>query len=385
MNKKSNLNKLIIASSLFAIANMSYAEQFKRFSVSAGWMHGTSMGKVQTFRTTTAVAEGTRSKVGYINGQTILDNLDMNQYQGGVDNDNYQILAATIPNPDDPNEKKYYLSDYLQSEFYRKEYTDMSPEEFYASLDGVTGFADIDGLSAWNSNAGLKVKDLDTLGLMFTYNINENISLQMLGGIPPKVELKGEGQVYAPFSAYTSALQEAGGIDIYLKNNILITNLDNVGTAATARAWTPGFQAQYYFGKPGVNKFRPFIGAGFMYAYFNDIEINSQVEADLIQAGHMIQNIKDGKAGAALDRAVSSANVKVDVDANDAFAPMVSAGFTYDINSSWFATASVSYAKLDNTATITVRNGNDNSRLFQAKTKIDIDPLLTYVGVGYRF
>ena len=63
----------------------------------------------------------------------------------------------------------------------------------------------------------------------------------------------------------------------------------------SARAWTPAIQAQYYFGKSGINKFRPFVGAGLMYAYFNDIEINSGIENDLIRAGHMIQNIHDGK------------------------------------------------------------------------------------------
>lgn len=33
-----------------------------------------------------------------------------------------------------------------------------------------------------------------------------------------------------------------------------------------------------------------------MYAYFNDLKMNSGIEADLIQAGHMIQNIHDNKA-----------------------------------------------------------------------------------------
>jgi outer membrane protein W len=36
-------------------------------------------------------------------------------------------------------------------------------------------------------------------------------------------------------------------------------------------------------------------------------------------------------------------------------------------------------------ATITISNSNTNKDLVTAKTKIDIDPLITYVGVGYRF
>ena len=39
-----------------------------------------------------------------------------------------------------------------------------------------------------------------------------------------------------------------------------------------------------------------------MYAYFNELEINPEIENDLVNAGHMIVNIKDGKSGAALER-----------------------------------------------------------------------------------
>lgn len=38
-----------------------------------------------------------------------------------------------------------------------------------------------------------------------------------------------------------------------------------------------------------------------MYAHFSDIKLNSGIRSDLEAAGHMIQNIHDGQAGAALD------------------------------------------------------------------------------------
>ncbi len=105
----------------------------------------------------------------------------------------------------------------------------------------------------------------------------------------------------------------------------------------------------------------------------------------MVNAGHMIQNIHGGHAGASLESKPSSGNMKVKVDATDALAPIVTVGFTYDSKPNWFATASISYAKLDNTATISVVNTNNNAKLIQAKTKIEIDPLITYLGVGYRF
>lgn len=377
MNQIKIGRKVALATSLILIANLSYADEFKKFSVSAGWLHMTSLGKAQPMRIKTAVAEKTLSKVGMISGVTIVNNVD----QSRIDDMDPNLLSLlnTKSNPDDPNSNRYLLDDLLE--------LGNSPEAPVDFLDQVTGTAEINGLSQWNSNAGVEVEDVDTLGLMFTYNINENIALQLVGGVPPKVDLKGKGQVYAPFSALAHPLQGVTeeGFDLYMKNNLLITDLDKFDRAATARAWTPGLQAQYYFGKPGVNKFRPFLGGGFMYAHFTDIKLNDGVKADLVAAGHMIQNIYDNKAGASLEGKVSSGDIKVKTDADDGFAPLVTAGFTYDFKQNWFATASISYAKLDNTATITVINKNNGAELIRAKTKIEIDPLISYVGVGYRF
>lgn len=368
------IRQFIVAISTTGMFCLSHAEDFKRYSVSVGWLHMTSLGKMKPFNINTSVNEGTKSKVGMISGATVVNNIDQSRIN---DMDpNLISLLNTKSNPDDPNSDRYLLDDLLALGEDPE-----APDDF---LEQATGIAEINGLSSWASNAGLEVEDVDTAGLMLTYNVNENVSLQMVGGFPPKVDIKGKGKIYAPFSASSKPL---GGLvgDLYLKNNLLITDLDNYNTSASARAWTPGFQAQYYFGKPGVNKFRPFLGAGFMYAYFSDIKINAGIEKDLIAAGHMIQNIYDDKAGASLEGKISSGDMKVKVDANDAFAPMVTAGFTYDFKKNWFATASLSYAKLDNTATITVVNRNTGAQLIKAQTKIDIDPLISYVGVGYRF
>lgn len=81
--------------------------------------------------------------------------------------------------------------------------------------------------------------------------------------------------------------------------------------------------------------------------------MNSGIEADLIQAGHMIQNIHDNKAGAALDRKTSSANPIVKLEATDTFAPIVTVGATYDFNPNLFAVGSVSYSKMNSEAKFT--------------------------------
>lgn len=156
------------------------------------------------------------------------------------------------------------------------------------------------------------------------------------------------------------------------------------GPAASARAWTPAFEFQYHFGKTGVNKFRPYVGVGMMYAYFNELEINPQTEKDLIAAGHMIANIKEGNAGASLEGKKSSANPKVKLEATDAFAPIATVGFTYDFNDKWFAVGSVSYAHLKNETTITVKDAT-HGELIKSTADIEINPILAYAGVGSRF
>lgn len=209
----------------------------------------------------------------------------------------------------------------------------------------------------------------------------------MKAGIPPKVDLQGKGKIYAPFAAI--ATPQIGSLpleflNIDLQNDIFITDLEAHGPAASARAWTPAFELQYHFGKTGVNKFRPYVGLGIMYAYFNELEINPRTEQDLIAAGHMIANIKEGNAGASLEGKPSNANPTVDLEATDAFAPIATVGFTYDFNHTWFAVGSVSYAHLKNETTITVSD-DSLGELITSKADIEVNPILAYAGFGMRF
>ncbi|MCH7295434.1 OmpW/AlkL family protein [Acinetobacter higginsii] len=317
---------------------------FKRFSVSAGWLHAMPQGSANPVNINTSVAEGTKAKVGDVSKQAVL---------AAADRDSNKLLYDAIK---------------------------IQPLDPVPGL--LTGTATVNGLSNWQSQGtGLEADKVDTVGIMANYHFTDNISLEVKAGIPPKVDIKGKGDIYAPL---TGQAETALGT-IGLKQDIHITDLTQGDKAATARAWLPAVELHYQFGKSGVNKFRPYVGAGVMYAYFNDLKINSGIESDLIKAGHMIQNIHDGKAGAALDGKTSSADPVVKLKATDTFAPIVTVGATYDFNPNWFAVGSVSYSKMNNEAKISVTDRNTGKELIKANTKIDIDPLITYVGVGYRF
>ncbi|MEK5757714.1 OmpW/AlkL family protein [Acinetobacter variabilis] len=327
---------------------------FKRFSVSVGALHVMPQGKAQPFQVNTAVKNGEVARNGTIQVDTVLNNLNSNVDQEG--------LAAALE----------FLGFFTGGELG----------------SGLSGSSRIQGLEEWNNpGTGLEADDVTTLGILSNYFFTDHVSLEMKAGIPPKVDLQGKGKIYAPFAAI--ATPQIGSLpleflNIDLQNDIFITDLEAHGPAASARAWTPAFELQYHFGKTGVNKFRPYVGLGIMYAYFNELEINPRTEQDLIAAGHMIANIKEGNAGASLEGKPSNANPTVDLEATDAFAPIATVGFTYDFNERWFAVGSVSYAHLKNETTITVSDDN-LGELITSEADIEVNPILAYAGFGMRF
>jgi outer membrane protein len=355
---------LCLMSSLAALPAISHADSpyfslkegdgFKRFSISVGALHVMPQGKAQPFKINTAVKDGEVSTNGDIKVDTVLNNLDPSVDQAG--------LAAAL------KFVGFFTGGNLPAE--------------------VSGTATIGGLESYEApGTGLEADDVTTLGIMSNYFFTDNLSLEIKGGFPPKVDLQGKGKIYAPFSAV--ATPQIGGLDldflnIALKKDIFVTDLEAYGPSASVRAWTPAFELQYHFGKTGVNKFRPYVGLGVMYAYYNELEINPRTEKDLIEAGHMIANIKQGTSGAALERLPSKADPKVDLEASDAFAPIATVGFTYDFNEKWFAVGSVSYAHLTNETTITVSDAK-LGELIRSKADIEVNPILVYAGVGIRY
>ena len=191
--------------------------------------------------------------------------------------------------------------------------------------------------NSWNNtdDAGFKVKDADTAGLALDYFVNDNVSLEMVLGVPPKMKLSGVGKVN-------------------LVGNLGV-NLGDYDNIASTRAYTPTFLAKYQFGTVD-SKIRPYIGGGIMYAHFSDIKTDPNIK--------MPMNAQIQK-----------------VSVSDAIAPVVVAGVDYNFTKDWFATASVSYAHLSTDATLDI----GGPITVTGKSKIEINPIVTYMGIGYRF
>ena len=215
------------------------------------------------------------------------------------------------------------------------------------------------GTPAESPNAGFEVQDADTAGLMLDYFVNDNVSLELVLGAPPEMELSGKGQI---------------GIDA-LGLHIQAADLDKFDKVATTDAYTPTLLGKYHFGAVS-NKLRPYLGAGVMYAHFSNVKADPNINAEL-NSDALLAILKP-----------ELGKIKVD----DAFAPVAIAGLDYNINKDWFATASVSYAHLSTTAKLNVIG---NTKLFgsniprdtilEGRSKIEINPIVTYLGIGYRF
>ncbi len=380
----SHFFKAALPVAIFMAAGVAHSDEgnFKRWAVTAGWLHVMPQGNANTMHINTAVQEGKTYKVGpALTGADLLYNSDLKEkYDAGFFKGS--VLAQLGVGG-------------ILSGFDKKPETINNP-----LLNTMTknAYTDVYGISEWTDKAGLKADDTDTLGFTVSYFANDNVSLELIGGIPPKVDVKGEGQIVAsvhaianskPLGGNGSAINQAPFIDgVNFNKDLLITDLGAHGKVAEVTAWTPAITAKYHFGKTGVNKLRPFVGAGVVYGHFNKLKLNGDVEQDLVNAGYMVDNVLNGRAAEGLHggQGSSTADIQVKVKTTDAFAPVATMGFDYNITDRWFTTASVTYMpNFNNKAIITVVDKNTGTQLIKANTKVDLDPLITYLGVGYRF
>ena len=366
--KMNQICRIAVPLACLLTTHLCYADSTtsKRWAVSAGWMHVMPQGKANSTHVTTSVVEGGSYGVG--------------SSLWGSDIANYETNASEIKG----------MGGLLLNTFIKNGKADPNYKVPASLTTGAR--SDITGISDYTAQGGMEVADTDTLGLTLSYFVNDHVSLELVGGIPPKIDIDGVGEIRA--SALSTANTPGKGTPptylngLKLLKDTLITDLGAHGKVAEVTAWTPAATVKYHFDALGQTKFRPFVGAGVVYGHFNKLKLNDGVEQDLIQAGYMIDNILNDRAGEALHggQGSSTATPKVKVKTSDAFAPVLTAGFTFDLTDRWFTTGSLSYMpNFNNVATVTVTDTSTGTQLIKSTTKIDLDPLVTYLGVGYRF
>ncbi|QQX84337.1 OmpW family protein [Cupriavidus necator] len=178
-------------------------------------------------------------------------------------------------------------------------------------------------------NTGAEIESADTLGLAFSHYFTDNISGEIIAGIPPKHDVKGTGN-YAQY-----------------------------GKLGSVKQWSPAILVKYHF-FDAKTKFRPYVGIGVNYTWFTDETISNQnfVNREFAPGARMTASAK------------ASWN------------PVFNIGANYAINDNWFVGLSVSYVPLSTRASFTTQAGPVT---IQSHTKIKIDPVVTFLNVGYRF
>jgi len=180
-------------------------------------------------------------------------------------------------------------------------------------------------------NTGAGISDADTFGFTAGYFVTDHIATEFVYGVPPKFNIEGEG------------------------------SLSRFGTIGRAYQWSPALLLKYYFNSAEA-KFRPYVGVGATYIYFTGAKITNSA-------------FENGALGGPTSATTSNQ-----------WAPVFNAGFNYNFNKHWFAGLSISYIPVSLTATLTTQRASQVGTLTQtSQAHIKLNPIVSYVNVGYRF
>jgi outer membrane protein len=180
-------------------------------------------------------------------------------------------------------------------------------------------------------NTGATLDNADTIGFTAGYFVTDHIATEFVIGVPPKFNLQGSGA----FSPY--------------------------GTLGTAKQWSPTLLFKYYFRDANAS-FRPYLGIGVSRIWFEDAQITN---------GTFEQQVLHGPTSVSTD---------------SSWEPVFNAGFNYNIDQHWFAGISLSYLPLSATAKLNTNAVTPVGTLnVQSQTKIKLNPIVSYVSIGYRF
>ena len=218
------------------------------------------------------------------------------------------------------------------------------------------------GLGTYQSpGTDVRVSNANTLSLTFTHFFNDNIAGTFVGGVPPKFDLYGSGNVIAP-------------VPVIGPLTLINLRLPQNNPVATVREWSPAIVAQYYFGTK-ESKFRPFVGGGVSYNFFTNLKLNPNFVNALQNLGQVLQ-LGMGQ--------VPSGTAKVTAETSSSWTPVANVGVSYEFAKNWTAIGTVSYLPLKTTSTITIRSAQGQV-LAVNKTDIKVDPLVFGLAIGYKF
>ncbi|MBN3791128.1 OmpW family outer membrane protein [Burkholderia sp. Ac-20353] len=206
----------------------------------------------------------------------------------------------------------------------------------------------------------LTVNNADTVGLTLTHFFTDHIAVTSVLGVPPEFTLTGHG-VIRPFGP-------AGSL-----GNVDMDKASNQPAVKNARQWSPTIILQYYFNTPTA-RFRPFVGIGVAYSWFSNIELNGNFAKDINENLGSVLAAGAGKPGP----------TSVEGKASSSFTPVYNVGASYAFDKHWGVTATLTYMPLKTYSSLVIKAA-DGSVLGTTRTRLKADPLITFVGISYKF
>lgn len=200
----------------------------------------------------------------------------------------------------------------------------------------------------------------NTLALTYSYFVTDHLAVKVEGGIPANFKLYGDGVVQP-----TGPLGAAVAIDL---------GDASYNPLAKAKQWSPAILVQYYF-RDANEKIRPYLGIGATYTWFTDIKADDDFNNALNTRFGATLAAGNGKLGQ---------STTVGAAASDDLAPIFNMGVSAELSKRWSLSGSLSYTLLKTTANITI-DAEDGTRLATSRIKLDLNPLVAALVVGYRF
>ncbi|PSF11805.1 outer membrane protein OmpW [Marinobacter fuscus] len=204
----------------------------------------------------------------------------------------------------------------------------------------VTGFGPLDGKQDLLAGTEVGVDANTQVGIRATYMVTGNIGLGVLGATPFKHNIKGESSLYA------------------------------AGKLGETKHLPPTITLQY-FPLASSSAFQPYAGVGVNYTTFFESKTNATL------TGYV-----DSTANAAYGTPLGTvSDTKLDLD--DSIGVAVEIGMDYMLNDNFGLNAAVWWADINTDATVSAFAGD--TKVAEATTKVEIDPMVYMVGFTYKF
>lgn len=291
------------------------------------------------------------------------------------------ITFAADPDPWDP--KPPVVEDELYKHKLSLGYLMLRPQSVGHGLDVSIPTAILPSAQRFTaSDVEARVGDTETLGLFYSYAIDEHWGLELLGGIPPEIELYGKGVINAPVTVITlpplpivgslpgfGGELQAGGL-----TELLDAGAPGNNPLATGKAWSPTVITTYTFFNTDA-LIRPYIGLGLSYGFLTDIKVNPNITTALNQKGALIALITGDP---------DATSVSIEGEAEPFFTAVATLGVDVRLTEKIGLKASATYVPSSTDVKLKIYDSK-KKQIGEVSTDLPIDPLIFFVAVSYRF